>query len=1420
MPQGEGRTGDRADDRTRTDETRARGARRTPGRRRGGPPSAAHRPAVLPDDPRARDLAARLPELSLRDEQRLLRRLHALAGQREPARFEEQLTQLTADVDRAAARVQSRRAAVPALHYPPELPVSQEKDRVAAALREHQVVVVAGETGSGKTTQLPKICLELGRGVRGTIGHTQPRRIAARAVAERVAEEVGTQLGDLVGYAVRFTDQVSDSTLVKVMTDGILLAEVQRDRDLRQYDTIIIDEAHERSLNIDFLLGYLKQLLPRRPELKLVITSATIETGRFAEAFGGAPVIEVSGRTYPVEVRYRPLLAADAEPEDEEDDETDDGVGPSPEDAYVAAGTDGDRDQTEGIVDAVRELAAEGPGDILVFLSGEREIRDTADALQPLLRERGWQGTEVLPLYARLSAEEQHRVFRTSGNRRIVLATNVAETSLTVPGIRYVVDAGTARISRYSHRTKVQRLPVERISQASANQRAGRCGRVAEGVCIRLYSEKDYLSRPEYTDPEILRTNLASVILQMASLGLGDVAAFPFVQPPEKRAITDGVHLLQELGALEPGSGTGTVPRLTPTGRDLARLPIDPRLGRMVLEGHRNGCLHDVLVVVAALSVQDPRERPHDQKQQAAQSHARFRHEQSDFLTYLNLWWYLQRQQRDLSSSAFRRRCKQEFLHHLRVREWQDTFSQLRRVARDLRMDVVAPELPEVAEEGADSSGTGSEAVAAAAVDADGLHRSLLAGLLANIGMKELPTKQTRSVVRPMTEYLGARGARFALFPGSSLGRQQPAWVMAAELVETSRLWARVAASIDPRWIEPLAEHVVKRQYSEPHWSRKRAAVVATERVTLYGVPIVAGRTVAYGRIDPELSRELFIRHALVEGDWDTRHEFFGRNRELLEEAEELEHRARRRDIVVDDEALFRFYDARVGAEVVSGRHFDTWWKQVRREEPDLLTFDPAMLVAEGAETVSESDYPDVWRQGDLALRLTYQFEPGSAADGVTVEVPLGVVNRLDADDFTWQVPGLRHDLATALIRSLPKALRKNFVPAPDVAAAVLRRVRPHTEPLTHALERELPRLGSGVEVFAEDFDWEKVPGHLRVTFRIVSDIPDAESPDAAPGTVLAEGKDFEALRQSLAGQVQENLEEASDELQRTGASSWDELPADIPATHTSHRGGVEVTGFPALVDEGGAVGVRTFATAGEAERSMWRGTRRLLLLNLPSPARAMQAELPNDAKLLLARAPHGSAAAVLDDCVTGAVDSLLAAAGGPVRTAGDFTRLLAAVRAGLPQRATEVLQRTLRVLSAAAEVERALSRTSSLTLVPSLSDVRGQLSELLAPGFVTATGFERLPDLLRYLRGAQRRLEALPANPQRDRVRMAELARVRSSYEAVRARYGDWEEVPAAVARVRWMLEELRISKFAQAVGTAHPVSEERVLKALAEVA
>ena len=895
------------------------------------------------------------------------------------------------------------------ISYPAELPVSARRDDIAAAIRDHQVVILAGETGSGKTTQLPKICLELGRGKDKLIGHTQPRRIAARSVAERIAEELGTELGDIVGYQVRFTDKTSRASRIKLMTDGILLAELQRDRELRRYDTIIIDEAHERSLNIDFLLGYLKRLLPRRPDLKLIITSATIDVDRFAAHFG-APVVEVSGRTYPVEIRYRPLI------ELSEDDEDGEPV---------------QRDQTEAIIDAVRELSNDGPGDVLVFLPGEREIRDTADAFEALKSDR----LEIVPLYSRLSAADQHKVFSSHSSivRRVVLATNVAETSLTVPGIRYVVDTGVARISRYSVRTKVQRLPIEPISQASANQRSGRCGRVAEGIAIRLYAEEDFEGRPEFTDPEILRTNLASVILQMASLRLGDIARFPFVEPPDRRNITAGVQLLEELGAVATTPDERPGLRLSRVGQRLARLPIDPRLGRMILEAERLGCLRDVLVIAAALSIQDPRERPEEQRAQADQLHARFKHESSDFLTWLNLWRHVKSQQRELSSSAFRRMCKREHLNYMRMREWQEYESQLRQVVKEMKLDLGKAAGP----------GDGAGAEGGAAYDDDGIHQALLSGLLSHIGaLEERERRAPGDKSRPgLREYLGARNARFAVFPGSVLKGRNPAFLMSAELVETSRLWARQNAAIKPEWAEQLGAHLVKRTYSEPHWSRKRAAVMARERVTLYGVALATDRPVNFGRIDPPLARELFIRHALVQGEWDSRHRFLLDNARLLEEAEALEHRARRRDIVVDEHTLFEFYDARVGADVVSGQHFDQWWKRARRERPDLLTFDPAMLTHDTADQVRPHDFPTQWHDSDeagLTFPISYHFEPGTDEDGLTIDVPVATLNRIDADDFSWQVPGLREELVTELIRSLPKRLRVAMVPAPNTAREFL----------------------------------------------------------------------------------------------------------------------------------------------------------------------------------------------------------------------------------------------------------------------------------------------------------------------------------------------------------------------------------------------
>ena len=1289
------------------------------------------------------ELRTRLSEVTLRDQARLRRRIDGARKARTPAARQAAAEEIAAEVAAAELRVANRRARVPGIDYPAALPVSQKKDELADAIRDHQVVIVAGETGSGKTTQLPKICLELGRGVRGLIGHTQPRRLAARTVAERIAEELDVPLGDAVGYQVRFTDTSGDDTHVKVMTDGILLAEIGRDRQLRRYDTLIIDEAHERSLNIDFILGYVKQLLPRRPDLKVIITSATIDPQRFSRHFSDAPVVEVSGRTYPVEVRYRP-----PETDAEDDRET--------------------RDQVQQISDAVDELRAEGPGDILVFLSGEREIRDTAEALD----KRNLPDTEVLPLYARLSAADQQRVFRPHRGRHIVLATNVAETSLTVPGITYVIDPGTARISRYSHRTKVQRLPIEAISQASADQRKGRCGRTSDGICIRLYSEEDFLARPEFTDPEILRTSLASVILQMAMLGLGDVEAFGFLDPPDRRQVKAGVALLHELGALDP-EHRDPDKRLTALGRKLARLPIDPRLGRMVLQAADTGCAKEVMIIAAALSIQDPRERPADAREAADQQHARFADTDSDFLAYLNLWHYLGERRAELSSNQFRRLCRTEYLNYLRVREWQDIYGQLRQLARPLGVTL--------------NSVPG---------DPDRIHQALLAGLLSHIGLKDGDKK----------EYAGARGTRFGIFPGSALFKKPPRWVMSAELVETSRLYARVNAKIDPLWAERLAGHLVTRVYSEPHWEKKRGAVMAYEKVTLYGVPLVASRKVSYGGIDPELSRDLFIRHALVEGDWETRHAFFAENRALLDEVAELENRARRRDIRVDDETLFAFYDARIPAEVVSAGHFDSWWKQARRTDPDLLGFEKSMLRNERSTQIAEQDYPDVWRQGGLTFPLTYQFEPGVEADGVTVHLDVAVLNQVHPEGFDWQIPGLREELVTALIRSLPKPIRRNFVPAPDFARRVLRGVAPREEPLLDAVAREL-RRATGVTVPREAWQTDRVPGHLTMTFRVT---------DAA-GRTLAEGTDLDELKRRLAPKTRAAISAPAAQTTHAGARTWDF--GAVPEVFEQRHDGQRIRAYPALADEGDRVAVRMFSTETEQRRAMWAGTRRLLLLTMASPVKSIAGGLGNKAKLALSHNPHGSVDALLDDCVTCAADQLIEAAGGPARDEAGFTALREAVRPELHASTARVVGHVVRVLTVAHEVQRRLKDLRSLVVLPTVSDVREQLSGLVYPGFVTATGARRLPDLLRYLQAVRQRLDRLDRDPNGDRERIRRIEPLRQSYQRLLDGLPPERRADEDVVRIRWMFEELRVSYFAQNLGTPYPISDKRITKAISAI-
>ncbi|GAA4267633.1 ATP-dependent RNA helicase HrpA [Frondihabitans peucedani] len=1261
----------------------------------------------------------------------------------------------------------------PTITFPPELPVSQRRDDIAEAIRDNQVVIVAGATGSGKTTQLPKICLELGREM---IGHTQPRRIAARTVAERIADELHEEVGGLVGYQVRFTDQVGADTRIKLMTDGILLNEIHFDRDLTKYDTIIIDEAHERSLTIDFLIGYFKQLLPRRPDLKLIITSATIDPESFSKHFGGAPIIEVSGRTYPVEIRYRPLVAEDdaAGDDDDLDDE-------APGDRTRAARAD-DKDYLQGINDALDELAREGNGDVLVFLSGENEIRDAEESI----RSRNLPFTEVLPLYGRLSAADQHRVFETSRTagtrRRIVLATNVAETSLTVPGIRYVVDAGTARISRYSTRAKVQRLPIEAISQASANQRSGRSGRTSDGIAIRLYSEQDYDRRPEFTEPEILRTNLAAVILQMISLGLGDIAGFPFLQPPDSRGIKDGLDLLRELTAVDAEG------RITRVGRQITRLPIDPRLARMVLESKMHGTTREVMAIVAALSIQDPRERPLEKRPQADQQHARFTDPSGDFLTLLNLWNYLEEKQRELGSSAFRRLCKAEFLNYLRIREWQDVYRQLVRASKPLGLHIGDP-----------------------SANPDGVHKSLLAGLLSQIGLKDLQKK----------DYVGARQSRFVIFPGSALAKKQPNAIMSAELVETSRLFARVNGAIDPAWAAPIAGDLVKRSHSEPHWEKKQGAVVAFERVTLYGVPIIPRQRVQFNRIDPVYARELFIRHALVEGDWESHQRFQQQNADLIDELTELEERTRRRDILVDGDAVFEFYHRRIPAEVTTTRSFEGWWRKARAETPDLLTMKAEDLLGDDEPEVDDDAYPTTWRQGDQQLALRYRFEPGSHDDGVTVLVPLPLLARLKPSGFDWQVPAFRVELVTALIKSLPKQLRKNVVPAADWAAKITAELPEApldpSVPFTATVAEVIKRL-SYTPVTSADFDLSRLPAHLRMTFAVVDE----------KNRVVGIDKDLSELQRSLAADTRRSVARATEApaadagpmIQRSGLARWDF--GDLPKTVDTRHGDTTIRAYPALVDDGSSVSIQLMATAADQALQTPRGVRRLLMLQTPSPIAYVQQHLTSAEKLILATSPYQNTAALFADCLTAVVDDVLfrVKPDGMVFTDKEFGTVRDRVSAAVMDSMFQTVSLVARTLTAARDVDRALKQATNMALLPALTDAREQRDRLLQPGFVSATGLARLQRVPVYLVGIQRRITKLLENPARDRAWMVEVQQATRLYADAGGTFPPAPGADPALVRARWLLEEFRLSLFAQDLRPSESVSVQRIQKVLAAVA
>ena len=1286
--------------------------------------------------PLQQSLFSQLNDIMLVDQRRLSARIHGIGKIKSQEAQQAVANEIQQQIEQARLRVENRKRAVQnPIIFPESLPVSQRKAEIQKLLSEHQVIVVAGETGSGKTTQLPKMCLELGFGDLGMIGHTQPRRIAARSVAARIAEELETELGGLVGYKVRFNDQISDDTQIKLMTDGILLAEIQNDRFLNQYSCLIIDEAHERSLNNDFILGYLKQLLPRRRDLKVIITSATIDVERFSKHFNNAPIIEVSGRTYPVEVRYRPVVEED------------------------------DQDQLQDILNAVDELQAEGRGDILIFLNGEREIRDTAEALQ----KQNLKHTEILPLFARLSAQEQNKIFHPSGLNRIVLATNVAETSLTVPGIKYVIDPGTARISRYSYRTKVQRLPIEPISQASANQRKGRCGRVSEGICIRLYSEEDFNSRPEFTDPEILRTNLASVILQMTALGLDDIEAFPFVDAPDKRHIQDGIKLLEELGAFEMvRTKAGEKRQLTAVGRQLAQLPVDPRLAKMLLTSVSQGALHEVMIIVAALSIQDPRERPQEKQQASDEKHRRFADKKSDFLAFLNLWRYLQEQQKELSKNQFRRQCQKDFLNYLRIREWQDIYHQIRLTVREMGLPINSEK-----------------------AEYQQIHTALLSGLLSHIGLKEAEKQQ----------YLGARNAHFAIFPNSVLFKKQPKWVMAAELVETSKLWGRMVAEIEPEWIELLAEHLIKKSYSEPRWSKSRGAVIADEKVTLYGVPIVAARPVNYGAIDPTVSREIFIQSALVEGDWNTKHKFFKENQRLVQEVEELEHKSRRRDILVDERTLFEFYDQRIGTEVVSQKHFDTWWKKAQQKDPELLNFERSFLINDDVEQVSKLDFPNFWHQGNLKLKLTYQFEPGTDADGVTVHIPLPLLNQVEMTGFDWQIPGLREELVIALIKSLPKSYRRNFVPAPNYAQAFLSRAVLLEKPLLDTLIYELRRM-TGVTVEAEHWNWEQIPSHLKMTFRVVDE----------NGKKIAESMNLDELKFNLKDRVQESISAVADDgIEQSGLHIWSF--AELPQCYEQKQRGFSVKAFPAIVDEKDAVGIKLFETEFEQAVAMQQGLRRLLLLNVPSPIKYLHEKLPNKAKLGLYFTPFGRVLDLIDDCIACAVDKLIADFGGFVWDEADFEKLRDFVRENLNEVTVDIAQKVEQILSLNHALNQRLKGKMDFTMAFAFSDIKAQLSGLIYPGFVQKSGYDRLPDLQRYLQAVDKRIDKLAQDVNRDRATMLRVEQVQQAYQQLLAKLPKSKPISDEVAEIRYMIEELRVSLFAQQLGTKYQVSDKRVL-------
>ncbi|WP_210725543.1 ATP-dependent RNA helicase HrpA [Candidatus Colwellia aromaticivorans] len=1296
-------------------------------------------------------------------------------------------------IEQSITEKQQKLQNVPKVSYPDGLPISENAELISQTISNNQVVIIAGETGSGKTTQIPKICLALGRGVDGLIGHTQPRRIAARTVANRIAEELNTKLGEQVGYKVRFNDQVSSHSYIKLMTDGILLAEMQKDRLLRQYDTIIIDEAHERSLNIDFILGYLRQILPKRPDLKVIVTSATIDPQRFANHFADksgkpAPVIEVSGRTYPVEMRYRPLNESSQQGSSDE---------------KQLSSTDGSyegKDIISGILDAVDELseithASQGQGDILIFLNGEREIRDTALALN----KANLRHTQILPLYARLTISEQNRIFKPHTGRNIVLATNVAETSLTVPGIKYVIDPGTARISRYSYRTKVQRLPIEAISQASANQRAGRCGRVSSGICIRLYSEDDYLNRPEFTDPEILRTNLATVILQMLALDLGEIGNFPFVEPPDNRNINDGVKLLEELAAIDNTvNSNNRHTQLTKSGRLLSKFAIDPRLAKMVLTAIDLGCVEQVLIIVSALSIQDPRERPHEKQQAADEKHNRFKDKQSDFISLLNLWQYVNGQQRDLSQNHFRKLCQREFLSYVRLREWQDIFSQLKLTLKEQKISLTSVDYQfSVAEIGNDNNQKKQEANIPSSLVS--VHQALLSGLLSHLGQQD----ENR-------EFKGARGSKFFIFPGSALAKKPPKWLMSAELVETSRLFARMNARIDPLWIEPLAEHLLKRSYSEPHWEKKQGAVMAFEQVSLYGLSIVTKRKINFNKIEPDTCRELFIREALVNGDCVIKEKFLTENQTLVTSIEALEQKARRKDFLIDEQQLVEFYADKLPETVICQRSFLAWWKKAKQKNSQLLNFTKEFLLNESSNELSIKEYPDTWQQGNLTLPLAYHFSPGDADDGISVIIPITMLNQCQNEGFDWLIPALRYDLVVALIKALPKALRRNFVPAPNYAEACLANMNAAQGNLVDALAKQLLRM-TGVRLPEDAWHEVELPLHLTMNFQIVNE----------KGQLLKQGRDLNLLKAELQGKVKASIKQVAEKgIEKSKLIQWDF--GNLAQSYEKKVANITIKAFPALVDHNSSVAIELFEQQEHAEQAMLNGISRLILLNIPSPLKYLQEKLPNKAKLGLYFNPFGSIADLLQDCIQAACVYLVKQylqnnkLEHLPRTESDFDLIRDYVRAEISDCVLIAAIKVEQALNLRHDVAKKLKGSVPLNVIQSHGDVKQQSGSLVFKGFVNASGIEKLDDIIRYLKGIVRRLEKLPIDPNQDRLKLIDVNKAVDKYNSVLSAQRKDKPIAQDILATKWMIEELRISLFAQNLGTAQPISLKRIFNHL----